>query len=319
MILALLGFVLLLLVVAALAFWPTGHAHEPRKNPAADYAAARARVAARLAEASPGVCSACRSKVLDHGQRTRDVYVLLHGLTNCPAQFARFADELYARGANVLILRLPHHGLADRMTTESAKLTEGDLVASASEAVDLAQSYGERVTVIGLSVSGVTAAWIAQTRGDVALAVVIAPFFAQGGLPDWSISPLANLLCRLPNGFIWWDAKQRENLAGSPYAYPRFATRSIGETMRLGLDVFALAKKSPPAARRILLVTSPTDRAISLPRVRELAALWGARAESLSFPAEWRVPHDCIDPTQPHAQVERVYPQLLEWIDATRQ
>jgi pimeloyl-ACP methyl ester carboxylesterase len=318
LLIAVLGLAILLPIVALLAWWPMGRIPQPPATPPLDYEAARAKVAAALENSPPTARPECRSQVLDHGSRTRDAYVLLHGLTNCPAQFARFADILYARGANVLLLRLPHHGLADRMTTESAKLTAGDLIASASEAVDLARGYGERVTVIGLSVSGVSAAWIAQTRADVDLVVVIAPFLAPAGLPDWAIPPLANLLCRLPNGFIWWDPKQRENLVGSPYSYPRFATRSIGETMRLGLDVFALAKKSPPAARRILLVTSPADRAISMPRVKELAVLWGSHAQSLAFPAEWNAPHDCIDPAQPGAQVERVYPQLLEWIDTTR-
>jgi len=315
---ALLGLGILLLVILALGWWPAGSVAMPRMDVPPDYATARARVAARLAEMPPGVRPECRSKVLDHGSRTRDAYVLLHGLTNCPAQFARFAEILHARGANVLLLRLPYHGLADRMTTEPAKLTAGDIVASASEAVDLAHGYGERVTVIGLSVSGVSAAWIAQTRADVDLTVVIAPFLAPVGTPDWAISPLSNLLRRLPNGFVWWDSRQRENLVGSPYAYPRFATRSIGEAMRLGLDVFARARKSPPAARHILVVTSPADHAISMSRVRELAALWGAKAESKTFPEDWEVPHDCIDPVQPGAQIERVYPQLIEWIDAVR-
>jgi len=316
---ALFGFGILLLIVVALGWWPASRISAPGSSPALDYATAHSRVAARLAEPAPGVRPECRSKVLDHGARTRDVYVLLHGLTNCPAQFAKFADLLYARGANVLLLRLPYHGLADRMTTESAKLTAGDLVASATEAVNLAHGYGERVTVIGLSVSGVTAAWIAQTRSDVDLAVVIAPFFAPNGLPNWGITPLANLLCRLPNGFVWWDSKERENLAGSPYSYPRFATRTLGETMRLGLDVFSRARMWPPAAQRVLIVTSPADRAISMPRVRQLATLWGPRAQSLSFPTDWNILHDCIDPAQPGAQVERVYPKLLEWIDAAHE
>ncbi|HEY8900552.1 MAG TPA: hypothetical protein VIM61_09075 [Chthoniobacterales bacterium] len=302
-------------MVAIIAFWPARSVSPPAGKPFPDYAAARARVAERLANPPPEVREECRSLVLDHGQRTRDAYVLLHGLTNCPAQFRKLADQLYARGANVLMLRLPHHGLRDRLTTDSALLTAQDLVDSAGEAVDLAQGYGERVIVIGLSVSGVSAAWIAQTRSDVSLVVAIAPFFAPIGLPDWGISPLANFLRRVPNGFIWWDPRVKADLPGSPYSYPRFATHSIGEVMALGLDVFALARKSPPAAPHILLVTSPADTAISLPRVRELGALWKNRAESREFPADWQVPHDSVDPAQPGARIDLVYPQLLEWID----
>jgi pimeloyl-ACP methyl ester carboxylesterase len=307
---------LMLLVIALIALWPPRPVTPPRSQPFPDYVAARARVAERLANPPPEVREECRSAVRDHGHRTRDVYVLLHGLTNCPAQFRLLADELYARGANVLLLRLPHHGLRDRLTTDSALLTAQDLVDSAGEAVDLAQGYGERVIVIGLSVSGVSAAWIAQTRPDVSLVVSIAPFFAPVGLPDWAISPLSNFLRRVPNGFIWWDPRLKADLPGSPYSYPRFATHSIGEVMALGLDVFALAGKNPPAARRILFVTSPADTAISLPRVRELDERWKGRAKWREFPADWKVPHDCIDPAQPGARIDLVYPQLLQWIDA---
>ncbi len=312
---SLLGAAFLLLVV--LTAWPAGHGiYILRTSPPLDYAATTARVTELLAHPADGVRQECRSQVLDHGRPTREVYVLLHGLTNCPAQFDALARQLHADDANVLLLRLPHHGLADRMTTASAQITAQDMLDSANLAIDLARGYGQRVIVIGLSVSGVTAAWVAQMRPDVDLVVSIAPFFAPGGLPDWAIAPVSNLLLRTPNAFVWWDPRARENLPGSPFSYPRFPTHAIGQVMRLGLDVFHRAARTPPKAGRILLVTSPTDPAISLPRVAELAKFWGLRAQTREFPAAWNVPHDCIDPRQPGEQTARVYPQLRAWIDA---
>jgi pimeloyl-ACP methyl ester carboxylesterase len=286
-------------------------------RPATDFEAARNRAAALLANPPPEVRPECRSTILDHGRRTHDVYVLLHGLTNCPVQFRKFADQLFDRDANVLMLRLPYHGFTDRMTSAHARLNAQDMLDSANVAIDLAHGYGERVIVIGLSVSGVSAAWLAQQRKDIDLAVIIAPFFAPHGIPNAAIQPLTNTILRLPNAFFWWDARQKENLVGSPVSYPRFATHALGETMRLGLDVFALAEKSPPQARKILLITSPVDTVISMPRVQTLAALWKDRATQKTFPADWAVPHDCIDPTQPGAQIDRVYPQLIEWMDSS--
>jgi len=313
---ALLAALLVTAIFAALAFWPAStRPLEAHIAPAANYEAARTRAATLLAHPSAEVRPECRSFILDHGQRTRDAYVLLHGLTNCPAQFRRLGEELYASGANVIVLRLPDHGFTNRMTNQAANLTAQGMLDVGNEAVDLARGYGERVIVIGLSINGVTAAWLAQQRADVDLAVVVSPFFAPNGLPDAAIPPLTNLLLRLPNAFIWWDAEKKQALPGSPYSYPRFATRSIGETMTLGLDVFRRAQAAPPLARHILLVTSPADTAISHQRVADLAALWKGRATALSFPAEWKIPHDCIDPAQPGGNIALVYPQLRAWID----
>jgi alpha-beta hydrolase superfamily lysophospholipase len=313
----LISALLALAIFAAIAFWPaSSRPLEARIAPAASYEAARARAAALLAHPPAEVRPECRSFILDHGHRTRDAYVLLHGLTNCPAQFRRFGEELYASGANVIVPRLPKHGFTNRMTDQAANLTAQGMLDVGNEAVDLARGYGERVIVLGLSINGVTAAWLAQQRPDVDLAVSISPFFAPNGLPDAAIPPLTNLLRRLPNAFVWWDAEKKQALPGSPYSYPRFATRSIGETMTLGLDVFRRAQTTPPAAGKILLVTSPADTAISHERVADLAALWKNHATALSFPAAWKIPHDCIDPAQPGGDIARVYPQLRAWIDA---
>lgn len=308
------GSAILALVVVAL--WPARRTvYVLQTSPPPDYETARERVRQIEAEMPADVRRECRSVALDHGHRTRDAYVLLHGLTNCPAQFREFAAELYAGGANVIVPRLPEHGLADRLTRASANLTAQGMLDSANLAIDLAHGYGERVIVVGLSVSGVTAAWLAQMRTDVDLVVGIAPFFAPAGLPDAGIRPLANVLLRAPNIFVWWDPRAREALAGSPFSYPRFPTHALGQVIRLGLDVFDRAAANPPRAPRILLVVAADDPAISVPRVRELAGLWRTRAALRIFPAEWKVPHDCIDPDQPGAVTARVYPQLRAWID----
>jgi carboxylesterase len=304
------------LAVAVFVLWPARRRKfQSHPEPAIDYAAAVARAAKTFDDSGPEVCDACRGTILDHGRRTRDAYVLVHGLTNCPAQFRKFADILHARGANVLLPRLPYHGFVDRMTPDQAGLTAQDLLDSTNAAVDLARGYGERVIVVGLSASAVAAAWLAQERDDIELAVAIAPFLAPMGFVDPIIHPFANTLLRLPNTFFWWNGRQKEALVGSPYCYPRFATHPIGETMLLGLELFHRARRKPPAARKILLVTSPRDVAVSLPRIAELAALWKDRAQALTFPPQWRIHHDCIDPTQPGQKVDRVYPQLIAWMD----
>ena len=174
-----------------------------------------------------------RTIVLTHGYQTDRVFVLLHGLTNAPRQFRELGEELFATGANVVIPRLAHHGLADRMTDAHAALTAQDLMNYAQYGVDLAQGLGRKVTVVGLSISGISAAWLAQNRDDIDEAFLLAPLFSPAVVPDPLTPAITAALARLPNKMVWWDPRLRENLPGPPYNYPRFPTHALGEALRL--------------------------------------------------------------------------------------
>ncbi len=68
-----------------------------------------------------------------HDAPVRRVFLLLHGLTASPLQFAAFGNLLFDRGANVLIPRLPYHGYGDRLTSALEALTADELRAFARE------------------------------------------------------------------------------------------------------------------------------------------------------------------------------------------
>jgi alpha-beta hydrolase superfamily lysophospholipase len=106
-------------------------------HPAAGYAEALERMAALLARDGPQVHPLGRTLFLTHGAAARRVVVWLHGYTDSPKQFARLAQMCFDRGWNVLAPRMPRHGLRDRMTTETARLTAAELARSADEAVDI--------------------------------------------------------------------------------------------------------------------------------------------------------------------------------------
>ncbi|MFZ4598750.1 MAG: alpha/beta hydrolase [Terrimicrobiaceae bacterium] len=257
-----------------------------------------------------------QSVELNHGAATEDVFVLLHGVTNSPLQFLDFGKLLYDRGANVLIPRLPFHGYRDRMTPAHQFLTAQLMLDQANRAIDRAKKIGRKITVVGLSVNGNTAAWIAQNRADVDFAVVMAPFFAARGMPDWSISPAARLFSHLPNVFVWWDPKMKDQLDEGALTYPRFSTRSLASILGLGVEVFREAQEKPPLAKKILIMTSAADTAISNPRAEQLAEIWKksapGRVATYQFPLEWNVPHDWMDAQQPGQKVDIVYPILLD-------
>lgn len=308
-------------IVAALLFVPLmrpPYRHQSPQPPVS-FAAAVEEIRAGIAATPASVIPEGRTILLDQGRPTEHVFVLLHGLSNCPAQFLKFGTELHQRGHTVLIPRLPYHGERDVMTEDWARLTDRDMLDTANHAVDLARSLGSKVTVAGLSINGTACAWLAQNRSDLHRSVVMAPFLAPVGLPFWAARPMERALLRLPNLFFWWDPRKKGNVPRPPYAYPRFPTHVIGETMYLGSTVLAQAKREPALCPSVLVVTTASDLAASNAFTARLVATWREKRstgiDDFQFPAAEKVPHDFIDPNQPDQQIAIVYPRLIELLE----
>lgn len=287
-------------------------------DPAQSYDEAMERWARKQAtEASLPLHEGGRSIVLSHGYQTDRVFVLLHGLTNAPRQFRELGEKLFATGANVVIPRLAHHGLADRMTDAHAALTTQDLIDYAQYGVDLARGLGKQVTVVGLSVSGISAAWLAQNRDDIDEAFLLAPLFGPAVVPDALTPTITAALVRLPNKMLWWDPRVRENLPGPPYNYPRFPTRALGEALRLGLDTAQPDRTL--RVNRLGVILTENDKAVNNVLTRRLVGQWRAASPDTDiflheFPATENIPHDFIDPLQPDARTDKVNALLVEWL-----
>jgi carboxylesterase len=311
-----------LLAIAWLLFVPPFTRFPARPRPATGYAQAIERIDALRAADTGDLNPLCRLELMSHGHATGRAVILLHGLTNCPRQFDRLGRVLYERGANVLIARIPHHGMADRMTPDLARLTAAELTRLGDEVIDIGQGLGDSVTVAGLSLGAVVAAWLAQERSDIDRAVVIAPVF---GVPQvWApLTPgLTRFFLWIPNQFVWWDDQLREKVPGPPYVYPRFSTHALGEVLLLGQSVGVAARRTSPGARKITLVTVEGDHAISNPAARDIERAWQARAgdrvTAYEFPARLELGHDLIDPLQPYQRVDLVYPVLADLMLSTR-
>jgi alpha-beta hydrolase superfamily lysophospholipase len=291
-------------------------------NPAQSYGEALARLEAVRARDTAEYNPLCHTTLLTHGQRVANSLVFIHGMTNCPQQFKRLGERCHAQGYNVLLPRVPYHGHQDRLSTHHGRLTAAELVAYLNESLDIAEGLGERVTVAGLSLGGVLAAWAAQNRPGLDRAVLISPAFAPRGWHPAIVKPLAALVRRLPNVFVWWDSKLKEAIPGPPYGYPRFASRAAAQMMHLGAAVRAQAKQARPQARSIVLITNANDPAIDNPITYQLLAAWqhqGANIHHYEFPSTQGLGHDLIDPQQPDQQVEFVYPILLDLIAGRRE
>lgn len=311
---------LILLVTAALILYlPIIYQPPTRPKPAQSYAEAVTRLGALQAkDQGLALHPGCSSQFMTHSQKMERAIVLLHGYRSCPLQFQQLGMMFYEKGYNVIIPRMPHHGLTDVVTTDQAQLTADELAAHVTEAVDIAQGLGEQVTVVGLSAGGILTGWVAQNRTDVKQAVLIAPVFGLHTIPAQLLTPATNLFLALPNFFLWQDAELKATVPNPPQVYPQNSTRAISQILRLGFVVRTAADQSPPAASAILVVTNANDDAVDNQVTSDVITSWRKSGfenlQTYEFRADLGLDHDLIDPAHPKQKVELVYPILIDLI-----
>jgi pimeloyl-ACP methyl ester carboxylesterase len=309
----------LLLLLILLLFVPITYTPPTTPSPSQSYAESLTRFAAlQQHEAALALFADCESRLLEHGQVVARVMVLFHGYRTCPRQTAALAEIFYEQGYNVLLARAPHMGLADRLAPEQADLTADELAAYSTEALDIAQGLGEQVTVVGFSMGGVVTSWLAQSRTDVDLAVLIAPAFGLEIVPQPLTTPIVRLFSVLLNQFLWQNADLKTAVLNPPQVYPRNATRAISAFLRFGFAVRNAARQTAPQAGRILVITNGADHVVSEATTTAIVARWRAQGfnamKTYQFPAERQLDHDLLDPDHPRAQIAIVYPLLVELI-----
>ena len=259
------------------------------------------------------------SRLFHHGHKTERVFVLLHGLTNCPEQFVPLAKILHAKGANVVIPRARLAGFADRLNNDQGHQTAQDLIDQAAVGLDIAGGLGDRITLIGLSGSAVAAGWMAQNGGGIGDVMLIAPFFGMYGVKPPIIDTTAATLSKLPNFYQWWDSSKKDTLAGPLYAYPRFGTHCMADTIQLSRDVRANLDSKPLLAKRLIFLTTASDRGANNQLTNEIASQLkvreGEKVITYEFPESLGIPHDMIDPAQPGANTDLSYSKILELVE----
>jgi esterase/lipase len=289
-------------------------ASKPR--PAKSYAEALERIEKLKQRDDDHVNPTCFTTTLLHGHPTERVFVLFHGYTNCPYQFAAFGQLLFERGFNVLLPRMPYHGYHNRLTIDQANLTAERLIAFTDETLDLARGLGHEVSVAGLSGGGSLAAWAAQQRMDLDQVMIIAPALGSQRARAWLTIPITRLMLALRTTFINWENDPAVAALRPSHSYPRFSTHALGQFLRLGLMVLDQARTRPPGCRRICVVFNPHDQAVNHRLIAKLIANWRfvgtPHLQTYTFPADWQLPHDLIDPSNQQQQVARVYPILID-------
>jgi carboxylesterase len=297
---------------------PPPHADGLRPDPARDYAEALGRFAKLSARDGPVISSPGRSRFYAHGKRTPLSIVLIHGFTNCPQQWDMFASELQEAGHTIVVPRLPGHGHYFRGTHALSRVTAPALLATVNQAVDIACGAGERVVLAGLSIGGTFAPRIALARADIAHTISIVPFFAPAKFSIKGTSRLAAVLEFVPNFFVSWDPGGDDSLIPS-YGYPRFASRMLAESLRIGIAVEAIARERAPAGHTTFMLNAREPACNNAVSEAVRAGFERDRPGSTGLIVLEDLPanHDIIDPTNAVARVDLVYPVLRRLIEAT--
>ena len=257
------------------------------------YDASVALIARRQARDDSIADPGARSIFLTSGRRSPRVVLLFHGLTDSPRQFETLARLLHDAGDNVYVPRLPRHGLRGGDARALAALTAEELRDFADSSTAIADALGDSVVVVGLSLGGTMAAWVAQYR-HVARSVLIAPALEAGRIPSILERPIVGLADRLPN-----VTRRSAPDSARPDREPGFTTHAMAEVLRLGIGVLGQARRAAPSTPEMVVLVNANDRTVKESAAEELARQWarrGAHASLYEIPDSLRLPHNIVDP-----------------------
>lgn len=290
-------------------FTPASH-----PNPATTYAEAVARISAHRKADSPDV--AYPQIFMGQGSRTTTSVVLFHGFTNAPRQMEVLAQAYARRGYNVYVPRMPHHGLADRMTGDLANANRRELIAWTDDAIDVGAGLGDHVVVSGLSAGATLSAWASKNRTEVSEAVLVAPLIQPSLIPEWATKPIYQLTPALPPIWVWWNPVKKQEQKAPEMAYPRYPLRSLGDFLALADGISRGQAQRSGSMTRVAVIINEADMAVRndvavdvLKRhLGPLSRDWTVHA----IPASRAWKHDLIDPLGENvANSQDIYRELL--------
>ena len=208
------------------------------------------RVAAQEEELSL-IDSLCRSYFLFHPEPAEKVCLFFHGFTAGPYQFIPMAQTLHRAGYNVLVPRLPGHGLAGAWgPSNPPPLVDNPKIylRFALQWLKIARHLGRQVVVGGLSGGGTLASWLALEKADaIHRAILFAPYFSAS-------SKVIDLFVRHIDTYFEW-----EKLMGP--SYPGFEISARRAVLRIAKYNFKRVKRSPVAP--MFMISSESDRAVN--------------------------------------------------------
>ena len=230
----------------------------------------------------------CYSRFFLHPTPTDKVILLFHGFTAVPQQFVPIGEAFFKAGYNVLIPRLPGHGLAGNWDKKNPPPLPENIQLYHEFGLywlERAQFFGEKIVVGGLSVASTLAAWLALERPEeIERGLIFAPYFSN-------TNKLIDLVVRSLNIYFKWQTP-----AGAVnYGYDGFYMPALRLFLDMGREVLDRAKISPAAP--MLIVSSECDRAVGRREHQELlksAVKFQPKCQHLWFDKTLNIPHNMM-------------------------
>jgi esterase/lipase len=290
------------------AFVPTNTTSlTSRAKPANSYETALV-LAKELQRADSNATADGATVVRVHGHATPRAFVLFHGLTNSPRQYSALADSIFDSGDNVVVPRMPWHGLKGGNAENLGKMTADALRDVADAAINIATGLGDTVVVFGVSLGGNVAAWVAQNR-PVQRVIVASPALGVSHLSTTFQTPTMNLMLRMPN---YSKTDPPDTLR--PDRSLGWSTHGVGEMLKLGAAVRKGADNTAPLAHDIRVLANASDGTINREAIDELVEHWwqkGAAVQFYEMADSLKLPHDIVDPDEATARTGVTNPVIL--------
>ena len=247
----------------------------------ADLATIEAALAASEAQV-PGLRAGCEKRIIwaaAPATRTKTAVVFIHGFS-ATAEELRPLPDLVAEGlkANLHFTRLTGHG---QDGAALGRATLADWRKDVAEALEVGQTIGERVIVIGCS-TGCTLATLALVDGaQIAGMVHVSPNF---GLAHKVVQTLVDL--PFARHWVWLVAgRTRRFPAQSPehekywtLRYPTTAVHTMADAVRAARKA-DLSRVTTPA----LFCFNEKDQVVSAEATRAVIARWGGPVDTVDL------------------------------------
>jgi pimeloyl-ACP methyl ester carboxylesterase len=212
--------------------------------------------------------------IIHHDEKTRDVIVLTHGLSDSPYYMQAVGDRFYQAGLNAVLPLLPGHGLKDPDKAMEDKSLDQDWRDELDQAVEAALLLGDRVSLGGFSTGGALSLnKLLRTPEKVAGGLFLFSAALDLGSITEKVSDIsffrwvAQFILQIKDGVI-------SGLGPNPYKYPElpeFAGLELGQIINENEEYLAqFAKEGRKIPNPVFAAHSVHDTRVKMAGLLEL-------------------------------------------------